>query len=56
MKNFLYSIVAILILPIVLMGVLIYGVSYVLELVFRTIMICIDKGMSWVNKNITPNI
>lgn len=56
MKNFLYTMAAMFIIPIVLIGVILYGVSYVLQLLFRTIILYLDKGMNWVDKNITQNI
>lgn len=56
MKKFLYTIAAIFIIPIALIGAVICGVSYVLELLFRTIILCLDKGMIWVDRNITQNI
>lgn len=56
MKRFLYTMAAIFIIPIVLIGAIIYGVSYVLQLLFRTIILYLDKGMIWVDRNITQNM
>lgn len=56
MRNFLYTIIALFIFPICLIAGLLYGVLYVLQLLFRTINLKIEKGMRWVDKNITPNI
>lgn len=56
MKNFLYTITACLLIPIILVGALIYAVLYVLQLLFRTINLQLEKGMRWVDRNITPNI
>ena len=56
MKNFLYTTTACLLTPIILVGALIYAVLYVLQLLFRTINLQLEKGMRWVDRNITPNI
>ena len=56
MKKFLYTIAACIILPLSLVGAVIYCIAYVLQLLCRTINIGLDKGMRWVDKNITPNL
>ena len=56
MKDFLFTLVGFIILPIVLIGAIIYAISYVIQLLFRTIIIGLDKGMIWVDRNITQNI
>lgn len=55
-KRFLYFIAAILIVPIVTVGAVMYGVLYVLQLLFRMIVLQLEKGMNWVDKNITQHI
>ena len=56
MKKLIYTILAGFLLPIIFVGVLIYGVAYVLQLFFRTVNLQLEKGMRWVDKNITPNL
>lgn len=56
MKRFLYTMAAIFIMPIVLIGAILYSVLYVLQLLFRTIILYLDKGMTWVDRHITQNI
>ena len=56
MKKFLCNIAASFLLPIIVIGSGIYGVLYVLQLLFRTINLQFEKGLRWVDKNITPNI
>ena len=56
MKDFLFALAAFFILPVVLTSVIIYAISYVMQLLFRIIIIGIEKGMTWVDKNITQNI
>jgi hypothetical protein len=56
MKNFLYYMLAIIIFPIAIVSGVLYGVLFVLELLCRTIMIVLDDGMSWVDRNITSNL
>lgn len=56
MKRFLYNMVAMFIIPIVLIGAILYGVSYILQLLFRTIILYLEKGMTWVDRNITQNM
>ena len=56
MKNFLCTITASFLIPIIFIGALIYAVLYVLQLIFRTINLQLEKGMRWVDRNITPNI
>lgn len=56
MKRFLYTMATMFIIPIVLIGAILYGVSYVLQLLFRTIILYLDKGMTWVDRNITQNM
>lgn len=56
MKRFLYNMAAMFIIPIVLIGAILYGILYVLQLLFRTIILYLDKGMTWVDRNITQNM
>ena len=56
MKRFLYTMAAYFILPIMFIGGVVYGVSYALQLLLRAINLLIDKGMKWVDKNITANL
>ena len=56
MKVFLYTGLACILMPFMLVGTLIYGLLYVLQLLFRTINLQFEKGMRWIDKNITPNI
>lgn len=56
MKNFLFVTAGILVLPGVFICMAIYGALYILQLLFRTINLQIEKGMIWVDKNITQNI
>lgn len=56
MKGLLYTVLACILLPFILVGALIYGLLYVLQLLFRTINLQFEKGMRWIDKNITPNI
>lgn len=56
MKRFLYTIAAIFIFPIVLICAVIYSILYILQLLIRIILIQFDKGMRWIDKNITQNI
>lgn len=56
MKKFLYTIIASFLIPVVFIGAVIYAILYVLQLLFRTILLQFDKGMTWIDKNITPNI
>lgn len=56
MKKFLYTMAAMFIIPIVLIGAILYDVSYILQLLFRTIILYLEKGMTWVDRNITQNI
>lgn len=56
MKDFLYTMAAIFIMPIVLIGAVIYSVLYVLQLLCRTIILYLEKGMTWVDRNITRNM
>lgn len=56
MKRFLYNMAAMFIIPIVLIGAILYGVLYVLQLLFRTIILYFEKGMTWVDRNITRNM
>ena len=44
MKSFLYTIVSCFLMPIILVGALIYSVLYVLQLLFRTINLQFEKG------------
>ena len=56
MKSFLYTILSCFILPIVIISIIIYGILYLIQLCCRTINIYIEKGMNWIDKNITPNL
>jgi len=56
MKKFLYTIIACFLIPVVFIGAAIYVILYVLQLLFRTILLQFDKGMTWIDKNITQNI
>lgn len=56
MKNFLYTLLACVLMPIILVGAVVYGTLYVLQLLFRTINLYLEKGMRWIDRNITPNI
>lgn len=56
MKKILYTIFAAFIMPIVLLGAIIYLILYLLQLLFRTILTFLDMAMDWVDKNITVNI
>lgn len=56
MKKFLYTILACFLMPFILVGAVIYAILYVLQLLFRAINLQFEKGMRWIDKNITPNI
>ena len=56
MKGYLYLIAAILISPIVVVGAIIYGMLYALQLLSRTINLQLEKCMNWIDRNITKNI
>ena len=56
MKKFIYTLIAIILFPIVCVAMAIYGLLYVLQLLFRTINLWIESGMRWVDRNITPNL
>ena len=56
MKDFLFGLAGLFIIPIVVLILVIYGISYVMQLLFRTIIIGLDKFMNWVDKNITQNL
>lgn len=56
MKKALCTWLGFFLLPFVLVMALIYAVSSVLELLFRTINLGINYCMLWIDKNITPNI
>ena len=56
MKKILYTILACFLMPFILVGAVIYAILYVLQLLFRTINLQFEKGMRWIDKNITPNI
>ena len=56
MKNILYTIIAVVIAPIACVAMVIYGLLYVLQLLFRTINLWIENGMRWIDRNITSNI
>ena len=55
-KRFLYIIAATFLIPIVLVGFVLYKVLYVVQLLFRTINLQLEKGMNWIDKNITDNM
>ena len=56
MKKFLYTILGCFLMPFILVGAVIYAILCILQLLFRTINLQFEKGMQWVDKNITPNI
>lgn len=56
MKKILYTIIACFLAPFILVGAVIYGLLYVLSLLLATIAQQLEKGMRWIDKNITPNI
>lgn len=56
MKKFLYTMAAMFISPIVVIGFAIYIVSYILQLLFRTIILYFENFMNWVDRNITRKI
>lgn len=56
MKSFLYTIISCFILPIAIISIIIYGILYLIQLFCRTIIIYLDKGMTWIDENITSNL
>ena len=56
MKSFLYTIIACFILPLTIIGCIVYGILYVIQLCCRTINIYLERGMNWIDKNIIPNL
>lgn len=56
MKKFLYTVLACVLMPFILVGAVIYAVLSVLELLFRTINLGFKYVMLWIDQNITPNI
>ena len=56
MKRFIYEIFATILMPVVLVGAVIYGLLYVLSLLFATLAQQLEKGMRWVDRNVTSNI
>lgn len=56
MKNFLYVIIALLILPFVLVGAVVYFILNVLQLFLRVVLIGLDCIMLWIDVNITRKI
>ena len=56
MKTVFWILLVSLLLPFVIVGAVIYGVSSGLELLLRTIKLGIGYCMLWVDKNITPHI
>lgn len=56
MKKILYNIAASFILPLIILGAVIYIILQILQLLFRTINLQLEKGMRWIDRNITPNI
>ena len=56
MKKFLYTIIACIIIPFATLGMFIYSICYVLELLFKSINILLTNAMYWIDRNITENI
>ena len=56
MKKFLYTIIALLLLPFILVGAIIYLILNILQLSLRVILIGIDWIMLWIDVNITRKI
>ena len=56
MKKFWYTILACFIMPFAILGAIIYSILHLLQLLFRTINIILEKAMNWVDKHITINI
>lgn len=56
MKSFLYVIIALLILPFVLVGAVVYFILSVLQLSLRVVLIGLDWIMLWIDINITRKI
>lgn len=56
MKKFLFFILAIIVFLMVLVCGILYGVLWVLQLSCRTLMLLFEKGMDWVDKNITHKL
>lgn len=56
MKRFFYTLLSTILIPFVLIGIVLYVVLYVLQLLFRTINLKLEEGMRWIDKNITPHI
>lgn len=56
MKKFLYTILGGIIIPFAALGVIIYFICYVLELLFRSINIMLTNAMYWVDRNVTQNM
>lgn len=55
-KSFLYTIISCFILPLVIIGGIVYGILYLIQLFCKTIIIYLDKGMIWIDENITSNL
>lgn len=56
MKEFLYVVIALIILPFILIAGLIYGVLFVLHLIYKYYYMFFEKFMNWVDKNITKHL
>ena len=56
MKIVLYTIIACFLMPFIILGAIVYGILYLIQLCCRTINIYLEKGMRWIDKNITSNI
>ena len=56
MKSFLYTIISCFILPLMIIGSIVCGILYLIQLFCRTILIYFGKGMTWIDENITSNL
>ena len=56
MKKFLYTIIALLLLPFMLVGAIIYLILNILQLSLRVILIGLDLIMLWIDVNIIRKI
>ena len=56
MKKFWYTILGCIVMPFAIIGAIIYSILHLLQLLFRTINIFLEKAMNWVDKHITQNI
>jgi hypothetical protein len=50
MKDFLFGLAGLVIVPIAILILVIYGILYVMQLLFRAIIIGLEKFMTWVDK------